>query len=271
MNNTFDIERFFNTLKLDIATNWRRFSFAFFGALACLFCMFVLTLSDYKDYLDPSIHNEALNGMATCSYVCLMFYSILCGGLMFNNMKTKQRRISFLMLPASNLEKFLSRWLMSTVGAFLVFLVALLVADIGRAVIGIIMGLNPHGSVFLSFFGIGFEGIPKVLSYIGDMFVSGRGDYFFYILSCFVVAQAVFVLGGALFRRHAVLLTILTMIVLSSVLGPFGFFALFFDLVDGGQAVIGIVLNLLVIAACYYGAYRLFCRSEVISHKWLNL
>ncbi len=40
MSNTFDRQRFVNTIKLDIATNWRRFSKLFFAAMAGLSGLF---------------------------------------------------------------------------------------------------------------------------------------------------------------------------------------------------------------------------------------
>lgn len=130
MSNTFDKTRFWNTLKLDFATNWRRWSFAFFGALACLFCTFMcLSINLKGDIVDADTYEQAFVVMTVMTYVVFTICMVLSGSMMFNNMKSKQMRISFLVLPASNLEKFLSRWLITTVGALVVFIAALVVAD----------------------------------------------------------------------------------------------------------------------------------------------
>ncbi len=280
MSNTFDKTRFWNTLKLDFATNWRRWSFAFFGALACLFCTFMcLSVSLKGDFVDADIHEQAFGVMVTMAYVIFAFCMVLSGSMMLNNMKSKQARISFLVLPASNLEKFLSRWVMTTVGALVVFIAALVVADAMRAAFDLVVGVNPYSSVALRFFCNGlFDG--SVLEVVGDMFSSGRGDWVFYGLSAFVVSHSVFMLGSALFRRHAILFTIVAMMVFSFALGINDFLSLLYGSV--ARTVFGygsfadslgvrIAVNLLITVACYWGAYRLFCRSQVVSHKWFNL
>lgn len=280
MSNTFDKTRFWNTLKLDFATNWRRWSFAFFGALACLFCTFMcLSISLKGDFVDTDIHESVLAMMVAMTYVIFAFCMMLSGSMMFNNMKSKQARISFLVLPASNLEKFLSRWVMTTVGALVVFMAALVVADAMRAAFDLVVGVNPYSSVTLRFLCYGWlDG--SAFELIGDMFSSGRGDLVLYGLSAFVVSHSVFMLGSALFRRHAILLTIVAMMVFSFALGINDFMSLLFHTVARNMLSYGsfadslgvrIAVNLLITVACYWGAYRLFCRSQVVSHKWFNL
>lgn len=280
MGNTFDKTRFFNALKLDFATNWRRWSFAFFGALACLLCAFMgLSFGLRGDVVGADTHEEAFVVMTVGTYIVFAIYMVISGSMMFNNMKSKQMRISFLLLPASNLEKFMSRWLITTVGALVVFFAALVAADAMRAAFDLVVGVNPYSSVTLRFFIDGWfdGGVPEI---IGGMFSSGRGEWALYGLSSFVVSHSMFMLGSALFRRHAVLFTIVAMMVFSFVFGINDILSFLYGgvmrtvfgygtLADSLGVRIGV--NLLITVACYWGAYRLFCRSQVVSHKWLNL
>lgn len=292
MSNTFDRQRFVNTIKLDIATNWRRFSKLFFAAMAGLSGLFLVFTINARNVGSADEFGDMIWGMVAMSYVVLGILLCMSGCYLFNNMKTKQSRITFLALPSSNLEKFLSRYLMTTVGMVITALAALLAADVLRMLFGWIIGVHYWDSVFLKFLGCLWM-LPQTIGSEPTVVVNGMAQSLFayrwlwlvLFLSWMLVSHAEFMLGGTVFRRHAMLLTILSMMILSSIhflLWPFH--TSWVDLMfvgmdrkpgfDGGMPVglfLTVAVNLAITAFCYWASFKLFCRSQVISRKWTNL
>lgn len=288
MNSKFNGQRFLNTLKLDIATNWRRFSKIFFGALACFLCTFLIFTFAQRGSVSLKDFSAGIFAMCLMSYFITASFMAISGVYIFNNMKTKQDRISFLVLPASNLEKFLSRYLMATVGMLLTILAALLVADLVRMAFGLFLGITSFDSIFLKFFGFGWISISEYqtvfLAYSTKDIIS-LVWMFFAVISIIVSCHAEFMLGGSLFRKNPLLLTIISLFVINSLLAsivPGRFFvSMLFGMNHNPDSMalfqasrllwIVIVPNIVVTLLCYWGSYKLFCRSQVISNKWINL
>jgi hypothetical protein len=55
--------------------------------------------------------SDSAFSMTMFSIVFFLVYIVTCGAGIFTNLKTRQQRINDFMLPASNLEKFISRYL----------------------------------------------------------------------------------------------------------------------------------------------------------------
>ena len=187
-------------------------------------------------------------------------------------MKTKQQRIAFLSLPSSNLEKFLSRFLWCTVGFFLFFCVAMVIADLLRA----IFCLSIHGNV-----------CGSVLAYHFDMlglasFNNPNGNFDMEIVYAVIMVtsvalhcHSVYLLGGVFFRKFNWILTTVVCYAVSSLLALLTYY---FDIdpvaeSDGltttAYTVTGVCLLLTVLD--YWASYRLFCRSQVICNKIVNI
>ena len=286
MNSKFNGQRFLNTLKLDIATNWRRFSKIFFGALACFLCTFLISTFAQRGSISQDNFSDGIFAMCLMSYFITASFMAISGVYIFNNMKTKQDRISFLVLPASNLEKFLSRYLMATVGMLITILAALLVADLVRMAFGLFLGITFFDSVFLKFFGFGWiTTYHTIFLEIPAKDIVSLVWIFFAAISTIVACHAEFMLGGSLFRKNPLLLTIISLFVINSLLAsiiPDTFFvSMLFGLNHYPDSLalfhashllwIIIVPNIVVTLLCYWGSYKLFCRSQVISNKWINL
>lgn len=283
MNNIFDKTRFWNTVKLDVATNWRGFSKPFFGALAGLFCTYMGFSMSLRYVEDHATFDSIMLGMTFASYFIFMCYMVFAGGLLFGNMKSKQRYITFLTLPASNLEKFLSRYLMVTVGMIVTFFAALLAADVARMIVGWLIGVKLFGSVFLHFFGFGWSFRPDAsMAEILSELLGNRGVFVTNMALSLICSHAFYMLGSAFFRRRSILLTTLVVIlwiIVQSVFGVGSFLQGFkagMDhntnfTIDNAGLVKDIIENVVVTVLCYWGAFKLFCRSQVINNKWFNL
>lgn len=135
-NNTFNIKRFALLAKKDMVENWK---YNLFFALTMFAVMVIIASYTTRSYLedkntgtDIPLHDNLLM-MATVFFVfAFMFYI----SRMMQPMSSKKRRINFLMLPASSLEKFLVRFIPATIGFVVVFFLCFKLADFARILLG---------------------------------------------------------------------------------------------------------------------------------------
>lgn len=139
INNKFGFARFAAVLKCDLMENWVRY----IGVFAILFfANLAYQLVDIKDVVELSM----LRGVPTEEYMgrlasdCVpFFYGVLALALMCAAadmtavpFKTKGRAMNYLMMPATKLEKFLSRAFINVVMVIVMAYVALFLADLAR-------------------------------------------------------------------------------------------------------------------------------------------
>ena len=147
---------------------------------------------------------------ATGAFVMISVFLILGGiAFTFDVLKEKNKRIAILMLPASNMEKFVARLLLCTVGVWLLNVVCILLGD-GLRQLVYHWSDNPLGSA-----------LPYLWEFIADQgtaFVQVMGDSFRpgqdpgWWIAAFALASAFmtysfFLLGSAVFRKQAFILT----------------------------------------------------------------
>lgn len=155
-------------------------------------------------YIESRMHS------ATGAFVMISVCLILGGiAFTFEVLKDKNKRIAILMLPASNAEKFVARLLLCTVGVWLLNVVCVLLGD-GLRQFVFLWSDNPLGSA-----------LPYLWEFIADQgtaFVQVMDDSFrpgqnpgwwqaaFVVASCFMT-YSFFLLGSAVFRKQAFILT----------------------------------------------------------------
>lgn len=121
-----------------------------------------------------------------------------------NPMKTKQLRISFLMLPAERLEKFIARFLHVTIGCIVIISVATTAAELTRIAVSPIFGVEGElRYVTLLSPGVRNEIIKLLDSSIIEMYVTRPLLYL-----------SVYILGGCLWRSQPFLKSLLLIIIL---------------------------------------------------------
>ena len=139
MNNTFSFSRFGMVLKRDLVENRKRY-------ISVFFLMFILFLAyqlqDMQDIIELSLirtyeQGDYMASLATDLIPC--FYGILslaliCAASDMTSvpMGSKQHATNYMMMPATNLEKFLSRIFINTVMVIVMAYAALLCADLVR-------------------------------------------------------------------------------------------------------------------------------------------
>lgn len=280
MKKNFDLHRLSMVLRWDILTNWKRHLGATAGLAIGISIYCVLRLFSMRYWLNST--DVELAGHQYQVSVC-MFFSVIAfiafyvlSSCIFNNMKTKLQRESFLMLPACNLEKFVARLLMMSIGALVQLFAAVILADVIQFIFSFIITPDFHISITWA-----------VLSHIIPIIQPFDNDWLKWItLYSFILFSHSFAtLGGTFYRKLPVLLTACTGILLSMILGyiinklgeagVFDFFS-HINFSNGSTADYCITITasfvfLALAAFNYWASYKLFTRMQVICNKWINI
>ena len=280
MKKNFDLHRLSMVLRWDILTNWQRHLGATAGLTISISIYCVLRLFSMRYWLNST--EVELAGHQYQVSVC-MFFSVIAfiafyvlASCIFNNMKTKLQRESFLMLPACNLEKFVARLLMMSIGVLVQLFAAVILADVIQFIFSFIITPDFHISITWA-----------VLSHIIPTIQPFDNDWLKWItLYSFILFSHSFAtLGGTFYRKLPVLLTACTGILLSMILGyiinklgeagVFDFFS-HINFSNGSTADYCITITasfvfLALAAFNYWASYKLFTRMQVICNKWINI
>ena len=272
----FDINRFGSVLKWnalmtkkEILTNTASMTFAFV-------VLAVVQVMSSRNESDMVVADNFNSFTSFALFVFLIICSI--GGCwIFNNMKTKEQRITFKMLPATDLEKFVARALYATVVWWLMGFIAFCLADLFRMLISLIAGIDIVKSAVPDFLNMLFGGNDHNISIFGETDMT-------YVLPLTFAANAwafwvhsLYILGGALFRRRQFVLTTLAHCIIGLAFTPI--IVDFVDSLDKATAeqmfctvmwTAGSVFTLLFLLN-WWLSYKIFRRMQVINNKWLNL
>ncbi len=228
-NNKFSFARFGAVLKCDLMENWVRYV----GVFAILFfANLAYQLSDIKDVVELSM----LRGVPAEEYMgrlasdCVpFFYGVLALALMCAAadmtavpFKTKGRAMNYSMMPATKLEKFLSRALINTVMVIVMAYVALFLADLARMLYVSIVDIEGfYGFTLPRVWSELFEPLRAVYENggVGYVFVNGvmlrpgweMGMAIMAVATIvlFVLyVHSIFLLGGCIWRKGALLNTL---------------------------------------------------------------
>lgn len=195
----------------------------------------------------------------------------ILGSLTFSSMSTKTKRISNLMLPASQSEKFISQCLIYVVGGNLFLIASLLLAD---TISALIFGMIPAWTQIPDLMDItGFlRNIPYGYQSLAMLFLG--------ILVMYLLTQAIYVLGSAWWPRKSYLKTFVALFVFqiaSTIIVPFGLLLNFFpsiarifsDMDISAKQVValgwcGIALAYAALFFIYWLAWQRYKRLEVV-------
>lgn len=272
MMKQFDLSRFWLTLKTDNVLQWKASLRLTLGMAFALTTIYVVNSLTYSDSLGENRFYTYLNTCWGLTLFCFIFFIGIGGCFMASNMKTKQQRIAFLSLPSSNLEKFLSRFLWCTVGFFLFFCVAMVIADLLRAAFCLSVHGNACGSILVYHF--------KMLGMAS--FNDPNGNFEMEIVYAVIMvtsvalySHSVYLLGGVFFRKFNWILTTVVCYAVSPFLALLNYYVDIEPVVksDGLTTMAYIVTSvcLLLTVFNYWASYRLFCRSQVICNKIVNI
>lgn len=294
MNTTFDKTRFVKLLKWEMMTerkDYMRFAIGIALTLTFLFCATIISryfddVNGYTEDLIIMFKKSTVMILSNFAWAVYLFVIFLGASFVFKNVATKQQRIAFFSLPASNLEKFLVRLFHVMIGYPLCFLVALAFADIMQLFLSFILLKGPDYSVVVKMITmlyspiyneISGEVIKGCLLFPHGFTLVGVMESLSY-LTFFAFNYAFWIFCGTLFRRNAWLLTLASQVVIGFVVIMI-FRVLSFPSIGNllnessalALAYLCIAIAWVVIALMYWGSYRLFSRMQVINNKWLNV
>ena len=274
-NNNFQFSRLLMVMRWDVFTNLKSYLNMMLGMTFALLPFFIMQLYQLsKQYqLFPDTIDLSYWGMS--QYV-LMIFSIamyMMATQIFMVMKTTGQREQFLMLPASNLEKYISRFLFSTLGAAVAMITAIVVADLVQLIFSFLLLPGHHQSVCLSTMAL----LWKIwTTFIESIDSAGALMLSLLIMTCGVLVHSFFILCGTLFRKHTIVvsgilfivMTYLVIYVIESVPDT-----ITTCLMHGDNSWIFCLLiaELLLAGFQYWLSYKVFTRMQVICNKWINL
>lgn len=271
----FNMTRFGRVLKLDFVEGRKAMMW---GAL----CMLLLYLfffwfahnigvhSSRYDFVNDSAQalqlrmNAICEGVAVFSAIALFIFFLITASTLYRGEQKKQQRIAWLMLPATNLEKFMSRWIymlaFSIVGGVLPFFVA----DV------IHMGyLGMTGNPVVDATSYLLKVLPRVslpyspLAKVVDIYL------------VWVTIHSLYLLGGVFFKKFHFIATSAVFAVAMTCFATAANSLGYHDtptppdyILDN---VISIGISVCLIALFTWLAYWLFCRWQVVTHKFANI
>ena len=201
--NSFSINRFGQTFRWVLATNFRNFLAWTLGAAVGVFLMEMILVAF-------NVHSDGGNYVpflySTVSQICqiaLIIFVLVALSTGFADYLKKTKREAFLMLPSTNLEKFLTVVIYVTVVWSLAGFLAFVVGDTLRMAVRALA----YGNEWYSL-------VPKMLDLFGEMIpsyedgmmirpISYRVCAPIALIGLFVWLHSTYILGGTLLRKYA--------------------------------------------------------------------
>lgn len=265
----FNFHRFLNTLVWQMANRRNVYEKAAgTGLLAILVC-FLLNL------LTRNSNAGYAATIATVSVYVLGGYLLTSGAFIASDLTDKQKRISSFMLPASKLEKFISRYICIVLVVPLATLVGLAAGDLVQVVVNQLI-FHDSTSVVVTFF--------MQLGSISLM-PDDALPWVFTTITAYVLSNSIYLLLGSLFRRHAWIksnILLITLVIVLSLGITFGSIALLNAIYGEGNYTVVLIDSPWVSAAEYVVAwavvcfnfwlsFRIYSRLQAVNNKWYNL
>lgn len=285
MNKVLDFHRLAMVLRWDALSNWKKYvrstlGLAFVFSFICIFYQFNWRSNGYVTYNDvKDLYLGNVSGLFMFMSFIIFFF---CGSRIFINMKTKASRSLFLMLPATNMEKFISRLLYTVVGTSLMIFASWMIADIIQFVFSLFLTPGMQGSLVARafeqlFLKNNFDSSHFVVrngtSVLGQTFPVGM-----FLLSLTIFNHSFFTLGGTIFRKSATLLTICSSFILMFLMALISSFVDDDVLVHFVQSMqpntfgwLMVNVFLLLSVFNYWASYKLFTHMQIINNKWFNI
>ena len=274
----FDMKRCWRTLRWYVSENKKNllawttgFGIGFTFVQSTLIWVTNGHITAPENAVNPANHYHM--AVASCSsvlYVITLLAIFMSCSVISNPLKTKQKRIAFFMLPATNVERYITMCCYAVVIVPLGIALAALVGDTLRALLFMLMGEDWAWGIRDMEQLMGNKPSASFWSQVAQEII---GDLVFAWLC------SLFALGGIWLRKHSfatVGIALLTLTGLTAwsltklipMLNVSGETVLFFAKYDGlfiSLAMVAfIVLN-------YYVGYRLFKRFQIITPKWTNV
>ncbi len=295
----FNINRFGKTLRWVVSVNFRKLLLWFAGSVLAVFLGEII-FKEMNPYGNPQTMLHSFSQFLT---MILILVSVIMVSSIVSSINEKRKREAFLMLPASNLEKFLSLVIYSTF------------VCIAAAFLAIVLGDSLR---MLSYWAVDYKGMPYADgTYYTSVTNDLTGETLYWWSSSipmllknlcpnildesingypldFVIVQIIviyggilwihslYTLGGTLLRKYSFVGTSVSMILIMVLCVRVAFvmgMSAFHTQWDNGvlQSYDIGTLGWILAFACpifsilnYWASFQIFKRFELITNKWLN-
>ena len=295
--NSFNFNRFGQTLRWVLATNFRKLLAWTIGAALMVFMgeMFINGINGMGGKNNPV---RMLWDFADVGSGLMVLVTVIMVCSVVSSINDKRKRETFLMLPSSNLEKFLALVFYTTVICVLCMFLAYVVGDTlrmawlwgeyltwGQEIVSQVYNYNGVDETCYSW----SSSVPWMLSKLIPRLITvwGNGIYwtwenewstliFHVVLAVWI--HSVYTLGGTLFRKYAFVATSVVLLggaaLFNYVLSYFGLAVYnWVDHVLCGITSVGVVLCILLpifSVINYRASFYIFKGFQLITNKWTN-
>ena len=265
INNKFSFRRLWAVMKLDILVD-RIYIISWFLILLGFMSVWQLVeLRDAVEVFHRSGHDYAATsfGLETFSHSMMVYVMVLVAviAMIGNPIKEKGKAINYLMVPATSLEKFVSRTFLSLFGVTALALVAWFLADALRIMV---VSIAPRYAELPT----GFKEftLTRALSFVSALFVQEvRPDVMLvtnYAIMAFYVFFHSLVLLGCIFRGFFAALA--PTIAFTFVMFKTEFLDVWERLIASTPVLI-LVVTIALVVFNWWLSYRYFARKQVVA------
>lgn len=275
ITNSYSTSRMWALTKRYAVENRRNILITFgvmFGLILLYSIVMTKALSTSDESLTASRERTVILWM---SYVWMAAIIVqVLGSLTFSSMSTKSKRISNMMLPAAQSEKFISQCLLYVVGGNIAMILSFILAD---AVSALIFGIAPGWTMMSGLLDLQqlFHESPEIIQ--GAFLIA------FGFLLMYLMGQAIYVLGSALWPKKSFLKTFIALFaiqILIPIIIPFGIFTRVVpDLISWFEAInvnegwflawSALAAGYILLGGVYFLAWLRFKRLEIVK-QFLN-
>ena len=303
--NSFSINRFGQTFRWVLATNFRNFLAWTLGAAVGVFLMEMILVAF-------NVHSDGGNYVpflySTVSQICqiaLIIFVLVALSTGFADYQKKPQREAFLMLPSTNLEKFLTVVIYVTVVWSLAGFLAFVVGDTLRMAVRALA----YGNEWYSL-------VPRMLDLFSEMIITYDEGMMIKtipykicapiaIFGMFIWIHSLYIFGGTLLRKYTFvassLVIILAFLLITWLVQKFNLQVFYVDTVIDGQSLealrqsgaldangpwsaksvqvlhkVGVLGYFITVALPilsifnYWASFHIFKGFQLITNKWIN-
>ena len=260
----FDLDRFGNVMSRLLVIRQRNISVIFntFLIIFLAFAMFVIPMFSGKTIDDIGYRQLVIDIVGPLRSFSPFVFFVL-GTFFIQDLEGHQQRINELMLPATNLEKFVARVLLVAVIYPLTICAAFIVADGLQLLISMLIAPEESFSMVVAYFDI-------------DTYVSADSPLWTKALST-LSNYSIAIYGGLLFRKLAWLKSIVVffIVIILFLIGYFFLRLYLYEYTDYEVVLIGdsydSMISIGVSLLMFWSSYKIYTRLQVINNRWRNI
>lgn len=264
----FDINRFCKVMSRLILIRRRSIIKLFAGFLIGFFVIAIMFFPFFErqPMSDADIRIRLWGNSPFISVVFAMSFFIIAT-FIISDLGKRQQRINEMMLPATNIEKFLARFILVSVVYPLLIVIAFIAAD----------GLQQL-TTMLIFYGGRASLVATWYEYCQSLRI---GSPLWVRVEIVLLTNSFALLGGMFFRKAAWLKTLISLFVIiigiAMSLTTFAYLLYEhtdYELVFDDDALTTVISNLICIGLTvfmYWSSYKLYTRLQVINNRWRNI